>query len=178
MNKKIIAISFLIAILFVGTIFYYNGELNGKNSKTASLNNQIAKLNSQISNLTAQVSNLMNMSRTNENITFINVNFYAFGNFNGEIYNWTLSLDLKNNGNTTAIINNIIINGQSYSSFNPNSIVTPSIQNGYALPPNQRVTITLQDTNSATTSASILHDDSYIYVLTAIGNSYSYYYSR
>jgi hypothetical protein len=177
MNKKIIAITILIAILFVsaiaGTIFYYNGVATDRNSKIASLNNQIAKLNSKISNLTAQINNLMNMSRTNENITFINVSWYAFGNFYGAIINWTLSLDLKNTGNTSAIINNIIINGQSYSSYNPVPIVTPSIKNGYELSPNQSVTITMQSSNSA----SALSDDSYIYVLTAIGNSYSYYYS-
>ena len=180
MNKKIvIAVSVLIAVLFVsaiaGTIVYYNAVVNDRNSKIASLNNQIANLTSQVSNLTAQIITLMNMSRTNENITFVNVNFYAFSNFNnfGE-FNWTLSLDLKNAGNTTAIINDIVINGQSYSSFSPVPIVTPSIQNGYELSPNQIVTITMQGTNPA----SALGDNSTIYVLTAIGNSYSYYYSR
>jgi outer membrane murein-binding lipoprotein Lpp len=55
MNKKIIAIALLIAILFVsaiaGTIFYYNGKI-------ANLNSQIANLNSQISNLNDQIKNL------------------------------------------------------------------------------------------------------------------------
>jgi cell division protein FtsL len=56
MNKKIVALSFLIiAILFVsaiaGTILYYNGVVNDKNSHIASLNNQMGNLNSQISNL-------------------------------------------------------------------------------------------------------------------------------
>ena len=62
MNKKIIAVSVLIAILFVsaiaGTIFYYNGVVNDRNSQIASLNNEIANQNAQISNLTAQVENL------------------------------------------------------------------------------------------------------------------------
>jgi outer membrane murein-binding lipoprotein Lpp len=170
MNKKIMAVVVLIALLFVGTIFYYNGELNDKNSKIASLNNQIANLNSQISNLTSQVRNLINMTRTNENITFINVNWYTAGTGYGE-YDWTLSLALENIGNATAIINNVIINGQSYSSFKPIPIVTPSIQNGYALSPNQSVTIIMQGSNSSNAPSS----DSYVYVLTAIGNSYSYY---
>ena len=42
MNKKIIAISFLIAVLFVsaiaGTVFYYNCVVNDRNSKIDSLN--------------------------------------------------------------------------------------------------------------------------------------------
>ncbi len=71
MNKKIIAITFLIiAILFVGTIAgtisYFNGVLNDKNLKISSLNsqlanqnNEIANLNKQISNLTGQVTNLL-----------------------------------------------------------------------------------------------------------------------
>jgi hypothetical protein len=167
MNKKIISLSVLIVvILFVGAIFYYNGVVNDKNSQIILLNQIIAEENSQISNLTAQVSNLLNMTRTNENITFTNFNSYSLGI--GNSYNWTLTLDLKNIGNVTAIINNIIINGKSYSSFNPVPIVTPSIQNGFELSPNQSVEITLKNTNS--TSAP--HYGTYVYVLTARGNSY------
>ncbi len=63
MMKRIIIASFLlVALLFVssiaGTIVYYDGIVNGKDSKIESLNNQIENLNSQITNLTAQVSNL------------------------------------------------------------------------------------------------------------------------
>ena len=54
-NKKIIAISVLIAILFVsaiaGTIFYYEGKVNISNSKIASLSNQVANQDSEIANL-------------------------------------------------------------------------------------------------------------------------------
>lgn len=74
-NKKIIAISVLIAVLFVSaiaeTISYYNGVVNRENSTIASLstqianqNNEITNLNSQIANLTSQVSNL-NVEITN-----------------------------------------------------------------------------------------------------------------
>jgi hypothetical protein len=49
MDKKIIGISFLIAILFVsaiaGTIFCYNGVVNEKNSIIASLKAQILNQN-------------------------------------------------------------------------------------------------------------------------------------
>ncbi|MGD0070558.1 MAG: hypothetical protein ABSB71_03245 [Candidatus Bathyarchaeia archaeon] len=58
MNKKIIVISILIvAVLFVsamaGTIFYYNGVVNDRNSKIDLLNAQIANLEGQITNLTS-----------------------------------------------------------------------------------------------------------------------------
>ena len=62
MNKKIIAISVLVAILFVGaiagTIVYYNGVVNGRNSKINSLNSQIANLNNEIINLNDEITNL------------------------------------------------------------------------------------------------------------------------
>jgi len=172
MNKKIIIITLvLIAVIFVGTVFYYNVIINNRNSQITSLNNQVENLNNEVSNLTAQVSNLINMTRSNENITFVNVNSYVAGTGYGE-YNWTLSLDLENTGSASAIINNIIIEGKSYSSINPVPIVTPSIQNGYALSPNQSVTITLKDADSTLAPS----DDSTVYVLTAVGNSYSYYF--
>ena len=63
MNKKIVALSVLIVtVLFVstlaGTIVYYNGIVNDRNSRIALLNSQIANLNGQISNLKIQVANL------------------------------------------------------------------------------------------------------------------------
>jgi hypothetical protein len=64
MNKKIIAVSVLIAILFVSsiavTISYYNGVVNDKNSKIASLNSQILNQNNEITNLTNQITRLNN----------------------------------------------------------------------------------------------------------------------
>ena len=46
MNKKIIAVSVLIAVLFVsaiaGTIFYYNGVINNRNSKINLLDSYLA----------------------------------------------------------------------------------------------------------------------------------------
>jgi hypothetical protein len=55
MNKKIIAVSFLIvAILFVsafaGTISYYNNKIASQNNEIANLTSQIAKLNGVIAN--------------------------------------------------------------------------------------------------------------------------------
>jgi hypothetical protein len=61
MDKKIIAPSILIAILFVaaivGTIVYCNGVLSDRNSKIASLNSQIANLDSRVSDLETQAAN-------------------------------------------------------------------------------------------------------------------------
>ena len=60
MNKKIIiAVSVLIAVLFVssiaGTAFYYKVIVNSDNSKIASLNTEIANLTNQLSNLESQM---------------------------------------------------------------------------------------------------------------------------
>jgi len=62
MNKKIAVISVLVAVLIVsalaGTIVYYNGVVNQKDSQIANQNNEITNLTNQISNLTAEVTNL------------------------------------------------------------------------------------------------------------------------
>ena len=214
----------LVAIFFVGavsgTIVYYNGVVNERNSKIGSLNNQVASLNGEVSNLTAQVANLSslqvslgvlqaNLSGLQENLTAANSEIVSlnsqiaslnseisnltaqlikttstneeltFANFHGNstgvagIYNWTITFALKNTGNATAIINNIIINRQPYSSFNPAPTISPSIENGFALSPNQSVTITLIDTNSPTQPFT---RSAQLYVLTAISNSYLKYF--
>lgn len=62
MNKIIIALSVLIAILFVGTIFYYNGLVNDQTSKINSLNSQIANLNNEIANLNNEITNSSNQA--------------------------------------------------------------------------------------------------------------------
>jgi outer membrane murein-binding lipoprotein Lpp len=54
-NKKIIAVTVLIALLFAGTIA---GTIVYYNSKISSLNSQITNLNSQITNLNKQITNL------------------------------------------------------------------------------------------------------------------------
>jgi hypothetical protein len=108
--------------------------------------------------------------QTREKITFVDVDYLSYGtptqnNYN---YKWTLSLNLKNTGNTNATITNIIMDGQPYRSFSPIPIVNPSIENGYILYPNQNVTITIQGTN--TTIAPNVYAGRMIYVVTAIGN--------
>lgn len=64
MNKRIMAISVLIAILFVGsiagTIFYYNGIVNDKNSKITLMKTQITNHNNEIENLTNETNDLTN----------------------------------------------------------------------------------------------------------------------
>lgn len=59
MSKKTVASVFLMTILFVsaiaGTIVYYNGLLNARNSRINSLNSQITIQNNEIANLTSQL---------------------------------------------------------------------------------------------------------------------------
>ena len=71
MGKTRLAITaLLITILFVsaiaGTIFYYNGLINERDSQIASFKTQIANQNNEIANLTSQNSNLENQV---ENLT-------------------------------------------------------------------------------------------------------------
>jgi hypothetical protein len=65
MDKKIIATSILIAILFVaaiaGTIVYCNGVLSDGNSKIESLNGKISDLTSRVSDLKTQDSQTNNL---------------------------------------------------------------------------------------------------------------------
>jgi len=158
----VIVIALLIVTAIAGTVVYYQSQI-------ASLNTQIIQDNRQISNLAAQVGNLKNMTKANEELTFTNFKGGTFGVGGCNVWNWTFTFELKNTGNATAIINNVILpNGQSYSSFNPAPTVTPSIENGYVLESNQSVTLTLQDTNSTSNPSN----GNYIYVMTATGNSY------
>ncbi len=61
-TKKLVLSALIVAVLFVsaiaGTIIYYNGVVNDRNSKIELMNSQIANLNSQISDLKGQVANL------------------------------------------------------------------------------------------------------------------------
>jgi uncharacterized protein YxeA len=58
MNKKTVVIYVMIAILFAGTIFYYNWVANDRNSQIASLNTQITNHNNEIANQKNEISNL------------------------------------------------------------------------------------------------------------------------
>ena len=53
-----ISIATLCLCVFAGTEIYYNGILEDRNSKIASLNNKIANLNSKIASLKGQLANL------------------------------------------------------------------------------------------------------------------------
>ena len=111
-----------------------------------------------------------NYVQAHEEITFVDVDYLSYGaptqkNYS---YKWMLTLDLKNTGNTNATITNIIMDEQSYDSFNPIPIVNPPIENGYVLSPNQNVTITMQGTNTTTTPN--VYAGRMIYVVTATGN--------
>ncbi len=62
MDKKIVATSILIAMVFVaaiaGTMVYCNGIISDGTSKVASLNSQIASLDSKVSDLKSQAANV------------------------------------------------------------------------------------------------------------------------
>jgi hypothetical protein len=169
MNKKIIAISFfLVVILFVSvvavTIIYYNSAVSDKNSKTPTPTPVPTPTPSPTMQPIPTYSPTINSP--NENLTFINFN----GSNGIQVEGWVMTFTLQNTGNTIAIINNIIIDGQSYSSINPVPTVNPPIQNGYALSPNQTVTITIHGTPPPP-----FHKGDKLYVVTAIGNSYLFY---
>jgi cell division protein FtsL len=80
-NKRKAISALIVAILFVsaitGTIFYYNGIIDSKNSKITSLNNEIANLKNEMANLTSQISNLKgqvaNLSGQVTNLTSANI---------------------------------------------------------------------------------------------------------
>lgn len=111
-----------------------------------------------------------------EKITFVDVNHLSYSvrypdNPSLSNWNWTLTLDLKNTGNTNASINNIIIDGKSYTDYSSTTI-NPSMEKGYNLSPLQNVIITIQDTNTPTPPN--FHAGKEIIVETEMGNNYSY----
>ena len=61
-EKLVLTILIVVVVLLVsavaGTIVYYNGAVNDRNSKIALMNTQIANLTSQTSSLKSQVTNL------------------------------------------------------------------------------------------------------------------------
>jgi hypothetical protein len=85
---------------------YYNGIVNDKDSKIASLNNQIANLNSQITNLTAQVANLR-IEITN----LTSANLVAMLNVTEEPNNSDLVQTFPNIPVTSVPYNSLWING-------------------------------------------------------------------
>jgi len=107
MNKRIIVISVLIAIL-LGVLFvsaiaettsYYNGEISSNKSKIALLNDKIANLTSQISNLNSQLSDLTNAHL----VTALGANEIGYSEGDLEPYNhlW-ITGSVTNTGESTA----------------------------------------------------------------------------
>lgn len=118
MDKKIITISVLIAVLFVSTIgiaVYYTGIVNDKNTQITSMNTQIASLNTQITSLNSQINSL------NSKITQLtNPNVVLSGSI--QEYNAseiTFTSTTSSIQTSTAVYNNqysvSLLNGQSYS---------------------------------------------------------------
>ncbi|HMK94118.1 MAG TPA: hypothetical protein VK536_01835 [Candidatus Limnocylindrales bacterium] len=165
----LIAVAILLASAIAGTVVYYNSLLSDKSSQITSLNQQIAKDNNQIANLTAQVKDLKASTVSYEKLTLSNVSWFYQGA--GGIYDWNITFDVTNNGNATAIINNVILDGQSYNSLNPVPTISPAIEKGYTLLPNQTVLIIIKETNS---TFFPFRNGGLLDVTTAIGNSYSF----
>ena len=59
---RVVLTALIITVLFVsaiaGTIFYYNGVVDQKNSEIASLNTQLQQEKNEIANLTSKISSL------------------------------------------------------------------------------------------------------------------------
>lgn len=93
----------------------------------------------------------------------------AITNYNGGYVdnNWNLTCTVTNTGAITATITDVVVNGQSFRNFNPALTIYPSIANGYLLPQNQSVNLTIQGTKD-----NPFHNGGKIYIVTAIGNSY------
>jgi hypothetical protein len=167
MHKKIMTPVLLVAILFVSaiavTIICYNRVVSDRNSTPSPT--PVPTPPPSPTPLIAPTYSPTNNS-PNENLTFINFN----GSNGLQVEGWDMTFTLQNTGNAIAIINNIIIDGQSYSSINPVPTINPSIKNGYALSPNQTVTITIHGT-----PPQPFHKGGKLYVVTAIGNSYLFY---
>ena len=86
--------------------------------------------------------------------------------------NWNFTVYVQNVGNTTATVTNVIIGGQPYKNINPTPLVSPSIENGYTLQPNQNVTIVIQD---FTAPQNLQQGNHQVYFVTASGNSYEFW---
>jgi hypothetical protein len=139
MNKAKTAL--IVAILFVsafaGTIIYYNGLLNDRNSKLASSNNQIENLNDEIANLTDEITNLTAMrakiidfnhggpdspvfgaSSYVFRITVMNIGVVTLENMtlevnltlsDGESSNWSSSIDAQGIGESQEVSGSLLI---------------------------------------------------------------------
>ena len=99
MNKKIIAVSALIAILvvgaFAGTIFYYN-------SKIANLSSQISNISGQLTNVTTQLTNLSSANLVAKlSIAEVPNNYNDTGRYTGLNY-LSISGNVTNTGRGTA----------------------------------------------------------------------------
>jgi hypothetical protein len=113
---------------------------------------------------------LTSLLRPNGNLIASNLNV-GEGTY-GQGWNWTISFDLENTGNTAITINNMLINGQVYSSINPAPLITPSIKNGFTLSPDQTVTMSILVVNQPKALYQGTND---LYLITTMGNSLRIY---
>jgi outer membrane murein-binding lipoprotein Lpp len=65
-NRKIVAMSvLLVAVLFAGTVLYYNNAVSFRDSIIGGLSSQVNSLNNQIADLNSQISSLKNRMAAN-----------------------------------------------------------------------------------------------------------------
>jgi hypothetical protein len=107
----------------------------------------------------------------NESLTLIDSEWSFHGV--GGVYDWNFTAIVKNTGNVTLTIKNIVINGQSYTDMYPAPTISPSIKNGYKLYPNQTLEIFIHEKNSATQPFSLVSGD--FYIVSEAGRSYLIY---
>lgn len=155
MGKRVIVVTvFAVVLLTVitGSMLYYASTGNkGNNSDNSTL-------------ATATYSPTPNSP--DENLTIIPLTSDQYNS------NWNFTVYVQNVGNTNATIANVIIGGQPYKNVNPTPLVSPSIENGYILQPNQNVTIAIQD---FTAPQNLQQGNHQVYFVTASGNSYEFW---
>ena len=113
---------------------------------------------------------LPNMARTNRNLITSNLNVVE-GSYR-KVWNWTITFDLKNTGNTPITINNLVINGQPYNDISPVPSINPSIKTGYTLSPQQSATMSVKVINQP---IALYQGTNSLYILTTLGDSLEVY---
>lgn len=167
MSKSIALFAVLLIIMGIGGLTVYQSILADSNSQATPATEPTATPTTQPTPTPVQ-------EQAYEKITLVDANFSFRGRSisEGNIgYNWTVYLDLKNTGNVDSVIENIMLNGRPYSSYDP-TIVDPPIEDGCVLSPNQQVTITMQGINTSTHPG--LYYNTTIVAMTRAGNSYSF----
>ncbi len=151
----VILFVFVVVALIAGILIYNNGLKNSTNPTPTP-----TPTPSPVSTSTPTPT----VTPTNNPSESLSITNYHGGSVNN---NWNATCTVKNTGATTATITDVVVNGQSYKNFSPALTINPSIANGYLLPQNQSINLTIQGTTD-----NPFHNGGKIYIVTAIGNTY------